>query len=232
MDSGLIVALDLPTAEQAEELASRLDGLDLCFKIGLELYSSAGPDIVRNFTDKGRDVFVDLKLHDIPATVGRATARLAELGASLLTVHSSGGRAMMSAAVDATHKAAGDERLRVLAVTALTSLDQDDLQSIGVDMSIDELVVHRAVLAADSGCDGVVASPHEAGILRKSLPEGFLIVTPGVRPLGHDKGDQKRVMTPAKAKAAGADLIVVGRPIRDAEDARAAAMSIIEDFNA
>tara|TARA_R110002096_G_scaffold44526_11_gene120343 strand:- start:3795 stop:4508 length:714 start_codon:yes stop_codon:yes gene_type:complete len=229
----LIVALDLPTRADADALADALDVDVKWFKIGLELYSSEGPGLVRDYTAAGRRVFVDLKLHDIPATVERATKRLAGLGASLLTIHAAGGRAMMEAAVAGASAGAagqGGERLRILAVTVLTSLEQSDLAGVGIQAPISELVVKRAKLAAEAGCDGVVASPHEAAALRAALPEDFLIVTPGVRPAGAALGDQKRVMTPAMARRAGADMIVVGRPIRDAQSPNAAAKRILEDL--
>ncbi len=228
----LIVALDVPTRGDADALAAKLDSEVRWFKIGLELYSSEGPELVRDYTRAGRRVFVDLKLHDIPATVGRATSRLAGLGAGLLTLHAAGGKAMMEAAVKAAAEGKGQgERLRILAVTVLTSLEQDDLHAVGIDKPVRELVVQRALLAAEAGCDGVVASPHEAAALRGALPEDFLIVTPGVRPAGAALGDQKRVMTPAKARAAGADMIVVGRPVRDAENPLAAARAIAKELS-
>ena len=225
--SRLIVALDLPERSQADALADALQSEVRWYKVGLELYSAEGPGLIRDYVGAGRNVFVDLKLHDIPATVARATARLAGLGAGLLTVHSSGGKAMMSAASEAAAKGG----LKILAVTALTSLDEDDLVSVGIGMPMRELVVQRALLAADSGCAGVVASPHEAAALRAVLPPDFLIVTPGVRPEGAALGDQKRVMTPGQARAAGADMIVVGRPIRDAAHPLAAAQGIIAELD-
>lgn len=228
----LIVALDTPDRSQADALAKQLQEAVRWYKIGLELYSSEGPSLVRDYVAAGRQVFVDLKLHDIPATVARATERLAGLGAGLLTIHSSGGNAMMSAAVEAAAQAHASQRPRILAVTALTSLDQDDLVAVGIGMPMRELVIQRALLAADAGCDGVVASPHEAAALRAVLPEDFLIVTPGVRPAGAELGDQKRVMTPAQAREAGSDMIVVGRPIRDAAEPLAAARSIIAELGA
>ena len=228
----LIVALDLPERAQADELARALAPSVRWYKIGLELYCSEGPSLVRDYVDAGRQVFLDLKLHDIPATVGRATARLVGLGAGLLTVHASGGKAMMSAAAEAASKSSSGDRLKILAVTVLTSLDQDDLVAVGSGMPMRELVVQRALLAVDAGCDGVVASPHEASALRALLPEDFLIVTPGVRPKGESAGDQKRVMTPSEARAAGADMVVVGRPIRDAPDPLAAALRIIAELGA
>jgi orotidine-5'-phosphate decarboxylase len=228
----LIVALDVPERSQADALANSLQTAVRWYKIGLELYSSEGPSLVRDYVEQGRQVFVDLKLHDIPATVSRATAKLAGLGAGLLTVHSSGGKSMMEAAVESAARGQSASRLKILAVTALTSLDQDDLVAVGIAMPMRELVIQRALLAVDAGCDGVVASPHEASALRAVLPEDFLIVTPGVRPEGAALGDQKRVMTPAQARAAGSDMIVVGRPIRDASNPLAAAESIIAELGA
>ncbi|MBL4634923.1 MAG: orotidine-5'-phosphate decarboxylase [Kofleriaceae bacterium] len=222
----LIVALDVPTSSDASALCARLDQQVRWYKIGLELFCSSGPDIVRDFTSAGRKIFVDLKLHDIPATVGRTVKQLSQLGAGLLTVHASGGRAMMEAA-----SAAAGPGMKILAVTALTSLDQDDLDAVGVQMELSDLVIKRALLAAESGCGGVVASPHEAARLREVLPKGFLIVTPGIRPAGSALGDQKRVMSPAEALAAGADMIVVGRPIRDAANPVSAAQSILEELS-
>src|SRR6185312_9974113 len=194
-------------------LIARLGGVPSWVKLGLELFCAEGPSIVRDYTARGLSVMLDLKLHDIPETVARATARVASLGAGLLTVHAGGGRAMLEAAV----KAAGD--MRILAVTVLTSMDDADLAAVGAQGPVEDLVRRRADLAAAAGCHGIVASPKEAAAVRARVPEGFLIVTPGVRPAGAAVGDQKRVMTPALARGAGADMVVVGRPLRDAQDA-------------
>jgi orotidine-5'-phosphate decarboxylase len=175
---------------------------------------------------RGHRIMLDLKLHDIPETVARATGRVAGLGAGLLTVHAGGGRAMLEAAVGAAGAT------RVLAVTVLTSLDDGDLVQIGAQGPVRELVIKRAQLAIAAGCAGVVASPHEIAPIRDIAPPGFLIVTPGVRPAGAAPGDQKRVMTPQQARAAGADLIVVGRPLRDAPDTAAAARAIVAELGA
>ncbi len=228
----LIFPLDVPTRERADALVEKLDGGASWLKIGLELFTACGPDVVRDYVGAGYRIMLDLKLHDIPATVGRATARAASLGAGLLTLHTAGGRAMMRAAVEAAREAAsGERRTRILGVTVLTSLDAGDLRDIGAASDdVAALVSRRAELAVSAGCDGVVCSPHEAARMREMAPEGFLIVTPGVRPAGADAGDQKRVMTPRRAREAGADLIVVGRPIRDAADPAAAARSIAADM--
>ncbi len=220
----LIAALDAPTGAEAEALVERMAGVPSWVKLGLELFCAEGPRVVEAFVARGRRVMLDLKLHDIPETVARATARCATLGAGLLTVHAGGGRAMLEAAV------AARGATKILAVTVLTSLDATDLDAIGAIGPIDALVVRRARLAIAAGCDGVVASPHEVAAIRAVAPAGFLIVTPGVRPAGAAHGDQKRVMTPREARAVGADLVVVGRPLRDAADPAAAARAIVEEL--
>ncbi|MEM9492248.1 MAG: orotidine-5'-phosphate decarboxylase [Myxococcota bacterium] len=223
----LIVAMDLPARADADALIERLGSSVAWLKIGLELFLAEGPDIVSTYVKRGYRIMLDLKLHDIPATVEHAAARVAALGASLLTVHAAGGRAMLESAV----RGAGSS-LRVLPVTALTSLDQVDLAEVGVAEDLDRLVVRRAELAAATGCHGVVASPREAADIRAAVGESFLIVCPGVRPAGADAGDQKRHATPAAARSAGADLIVCGRPIRNADDPAAAARAIVAELNA
>jgi orotidine-5'-phosphate decarboxylase len=227
----LIAALDVEDRAAADALVARLDGAADWLKIGLELFIAAGPDIVRHHAGAGRRIMLDLKLHDIPATVERAVARAAALGAELLTVHAGGGRAMLAAAAAAA-RSAGARRPRILAVTVLTSLDERDLAEVGASGPLEELVVRRARLAAEAGADGVVASPREAAVLRAAVPADFLIVTPGVRPAGAAAGDQKRVLTAGEARAAGADLVVVGRPIRDAADPAAAARAIVAELAA
>ena len=220
----LIAALDTPTRDQADALVAQLAGVPSWVKIGLELFCAEGPAIVRDYTARGLRVMLDLKLHDIPETVARAAAKVASLGAGLLTVHAGGGRAMLEAAV--AH--AGD--MRVLAVTVLTSLDEADLADVGARGPVSELVLRRAELARGAGCHGVVASPHEVASLRARVPADFLVVTPGVRPAGSAAGDQKHVMTPAQARQASSDLVVVGRPLRDAPDPAAAARAIVNDL--
>jgi len=220
----LIAALDAPTRDEADALVRRLEGVPSWVKVGLELFCAEGPGLVRDYTQRGLAVMLDLKLHDIPETVARATGRVAALGAGLLTVHAGGGRAMLEAAV----KAAGG--MRVLAVTVLTSLDDADLVAVGAQGPVGELVKRRAALAIEAGCAGVVASPHEVAAIRAFAPRELLIVTPGVRPAGAAAGDQKRVMTPKQARLAGADLVVVGRPLRDAPDPAAAARAIIAEL--
>lgn len=229
-DSRLIVALDVPDRDAADALVARLGDQASWLKIGLELFTAAGPDLVRDYASRGRRVMLDLKLHDIPATVSRATRAAAALGARLLTIHTSGGREMMRAAVEAAREHEGPDRLHILAVTVLTSLDDRDVAEVGAAETVEELVIRRAQLAMEAGCDGVVASPAEAAKLRRGAPDDFLIVTPGVRPAGAAAGDQKRVMTPRAARDAGADLVVVGRPIRDAADPQAAARAIAAEL--
>ncbi len=227
MDVGnrLIAAIDAPNRAEAEALIGKLGGVPSWVKLGLELFCAEGPSIVADHVARGHRVMLDLKLHDIPETVARATAQVAKLGAGLLTVHAAGGRAMLEGAV----KAAGNTG--ILAITVLTSLDESDLSDIGAVGPVGDLVKHRAKLAIAAGCAGVVASPHEVAAIRTIAPSGFLIVTPGVRPAGSAPGDQKRMMTPAQARAAGADLVVVGRPLRDAPDPAAAARAVVAELS-
>lgn len=219
----LIAALDAPSRADADALVDRLGGVPSWLKIGLELFCAAGPQIVTDYA-KRASVMLDLKLHDIPETVGRATARIAPLGAKLITIHAEG-RAMIEAAVAAAHP----HGAKILAVTVLTSLDDGDLAASGVAGKVAETVVRRARLAIEAGADGVVASPHEVALIRAIAPPGFLIVTPGIRPAAASD-DQKRVMTPKQAREAGSDLVVVGRPLRDAPDPAAAARAIAAEL--
>jgi orotidine-5'-phosphate decarboxylase len=228
----LIVALDVPTRRDADDLVRRLGGAASWVKIGLELFCAAGPDIVRDYARNNLRIMLDLKLHDIPETVGRATREVAKLGAGLLTVHAAGGKAMLEAAVA---EARGSD-MRILAVTVLTSMDDQDLIQTGQATPSAKLVLDRAKLAREAGCDGVVASALEAALIRATLPPEFLIVTPGIRRMGGDHesatlaGDQKRVASPKQARRAGADLIVVGRPVRDADDPAAACRAIVHEL--
>ena len=219
----LIVALDVPTPEEARALVDRLSGVVGMFKVGSQLFTEAGPPFVRDVVARGEKVFLDLKYHDIPNTVANAVARAAELGVSLLTVHALGGRAMMEAAMGAL-PAMGT---RVLAITILTSHDEDSLDELGFVGSLSESVARLARLAREAKVDGVVASAHEVGLVRGACGPDFLVVTPGIRPAGAEKGDQARSATPEAAVSAGADYIVVGRPILQASDPRAAAEAIV-----
>ena len=218
----VIAALDVPDTAAAIALADRIGDGAGWVKVGLELFVAEGPPVVAAMRARGRRVMLDLKLHDIPETVARAMTQAAALGAELITVHAGGGRAML----DAAARACAGTRAHVLAVTVLTSMDDADLAAIGAIGPVAALVARRAALAADAGCHGVVASPQEAAAIRAAAPPGFLIVTPGVRPAGAAAGDQKRIATPGDARRAGADLVVVGRPIRDAADPAAAARAI------
>jgi orotidine-5'-phosphate decarboxylase len=220
----LIVALDVSDAQSARELVSRIGDAAGLYKVGLQLFTAEGPNVVRELVSSGRKVFLDLKLHDIPNTVGHAVKSAVDLGASMLTVHSSAGSDVLRAAVDA---AAG--RLLILGVTVLTSFDDDDLRETGVPSEVAKQVVHLARLAQATGCAGVVTSPRETALVRKVLRPELAIVNPGIRPQGSGKDDQERVATPAEAILAGASHIVVGRPITRAEDpARAAANIVLE----
>jgi orotidine-5'-phosphate decarboxylase len=215
----LIAALDVPTAAGARALAERLGDAVRFYKIGLELFSAGGYfELLQWLTARGAKVFADLKLYDIPETVRRAVANLSASGATFLTVHAE--RSILEAA------AREKGRLKLLAVTVLTSFDQRSLAEMGYAGTVQDLVVQRARAALESGCDGVIASGHEAPRLRAEFGERLLVVTAGVRPAGAGAQDQKRVVDVAQAFAAGADYIVVGRPIRDAADPRAAAEAI------
>lgn len=222
----LIVALDVSTAAAAQRIVAAVGDSALTYKVGMQLYTAQGPQIVRDLITSGRRVFLDLKYHDIPNTVSAAVREAAQLGVSMLTVHASGGSRMLQAATDAarTNPSTG---LMVLAVTVLTSMGEHDLENIGVRGSVVDSVTRLATSALASGCHGVVASAREASTLRAELGDDFTIVTPGVRPAGSGHGDQVRVVTPAEAIAAGASYIVVGRPITEAEDPAAEARAIL-----
>jgi orotidine-5'-phosphate decarboxylase len=220
MTSPIIVALDLPDEASARNLVDRLDASMCRLKVGKEMFTRLGPDFVRSLAGRGFDVFLDLKFHDIPNTVARACVAAAELGVWMMNVHASGGRRMMEAAREAL--AAFDRRPRLIGVTVLTSLAAEELGEIGFAGTPEENVRRLARLASASGLDGVVCSPHEAAILRADLGDDFLLVTPGVRPAGSAIGDQRRVMTPADAMAAGSSFLVIGRPITAAPDPLAA----------
>ncbi len=221
----LIVALDVSTAAAAQKIVAAVGDSARYYKVGLQLYTAEGPQIVRDLVGSGRQVFLDLKLHDIPHTVASAVKEAATLGVSMLTVHAAGGGRMLKAAVDAARNT--NTSPMILAVTVLTSLDSRDLEHAGVRGSVIDQVSRLAALAISSGCHGVVASAQEAGTLRSEFGDDFLIVTPGVRPAGSGHGDQARVVTPAEAIASGASFIVVGRPITEAVDPAAEAREIL-----
>jgi orotidine-5'-phosphate decarboxylase len=226
----LIVALDVPGAAQARQIVQSLGESVTTYKIGKQLFTAEGPQLVRDIVASGRKVFLDLKYHDIPNTVAEAVRSAARLGVTMLNVHASGGSKMLRAAVEAA--AQSETKPLVLAVTVLTSLSDADMQEIGVSCNALSQVLRLAALARDAGCGGVVASAREATEIRREMGEGFAIVTPGVRPAGADIGDQSRILTPANAIAAGASYLVVGRPILQAKDPVAAAKGITEEIEA
>jgi orotidine-5'-phosphate decarboxylase len=225
----LIVALDVSSAADARRIVAAVGDSALTYKVGMQLYTAEGPSVVRDLLASGRRVFLDLKYHDIPNTVGAAVREAAQLGVSMLTVHASGAGKMLRAAVEAGSSA---PEMMILAVTVLTSMDENELAAIGVPDSMADEVVRLAKLAISKGCHGIVTSPREASRLRAELGDQFAIVTPGVRPAGGAMGDQVRVATPAEAIAAGASHIVVGRPITEAADPAAAARAILEQMRA
>ena len=220
----LIVALDVSSAAAAQKIVAAVGDSALTYKVGMQLYTAVGPQVVRDLVASGRRVFLDLKYHDIPNTVGAAVAEAEKLGVSMLTVHAAGSGKMLRAAVDAANVRPD---LTILAVTVLTSMDGQDLEKIGIRGSVEDSVVRLATIALANGCQGVVTSAREASTLRAELGHNFAIVTPGVRPAGSNVGDQVRVVTPAEAIAAGASHIVVGRPITEALDPAAEARAIL-----
>lgn len=224
----LIVALDLPSATAAFELVDELQGICRWFKVGMELYYAAGNSVVSRLRDRGFDVFLDLKLHDIPNTVAGAVRSVASTGASLLTVHASGGEKMMRAAVQAASR---PDSPQLLAVTVLTSMDAADLNATGVVDSPESQVVRLANLARSAGVPGLVCSPQELAAVRQALGSEPLVVVPGIRPAdAQGSDDQSRIATPAQAIAAGASMLVVGRPITQAADPAKAAGAILAEI--
>jgi orotidine-5'-phosphate decarboxylase len=225
----LIVALDVSSAAAAQKIVAAVGDSALTYKVGMQLFTAEGPSVVRDLVASGRRVFLDLKYHDIPTTVAAAVREAAGLGVGMLTVHAGGGGKMLRAAVDAARSV--NPALMILGVTVLTSMDEQDLEKVGVGGTVVEQVLRLASLAIKNGCQGVVASALEAAELRAKLGNHFLIVTPGVRPAGKDHGDQSRVVTPAEAIAAGASYIVVGRPITAAANPAGEARSILEQMS-
>lgn len=231
----LIFALDVDDFDQARHWVETLKDNVGVFKIGKQLFTRCGPDVVRMVVDRGADVFLDLKYHDIPNTVARAAVEAARLGVRIFNVHALGGGEMMRTAVaevESYCRAADCRRPQMLAVTILTSSDQETLAEVGIDRPVAEMVVRLARLAQDSGFDGVVASPREAAMIRSACGDDFAIVTPGVRPAFAAQNDQKRIMTPADAIAAGATALVIGRPISAAADPLDAAGQILSEISA
>jgi orotidine-5'-phosphate decarboxylase len=229
LDPKVLVALDYQCEADALAFVERVSPTQCRLKVGKEMFTLFGPQFVRQLVAKGFDVFLDLKFHDIPNTVAKAVAASAELGVWMVNVHASGGERMMQAA-----KAAlvpyGDKAPLLIGVTVLTSMEQEDLQGIGLDISPAEQVLRLARLARASGLDGVVCSANEARELKAELGDDFTLVTPGIRPLGAAQGDQRRVMTPREAVAAGADYLVIGRPITQSADPAQTLAEINDDL--
>ena len=224
MSSGLMVALDMDEGDEAVRLAGEIGSDVAALKVGSQLFTRYGPDLVRQITESGGRVFLDLKYHDIPNTVAKAVRGAVEMGVSWFTVHASGGSDMIRAAKDA----AGDAR--VLAVTVLTSLDRDAMGQIGWGGEVRDQVIRLANVAREAGADGIVCSALEVRSLRSVLDDGCVLVTPGIRPVGTSSDDQARVATPASAVADGADYLVVGRPIVKAPDRKGAVKLILEEM--
>jgi orotidine-5'-phosphate decarboxylase len=231
----LVVALDVDSPDQALSLVERLRGVAGMFKVGKQLFTAAGPAIVRKIIVMGERVFLDLKFHDIPNTVAMAGVEAARLGVSVFNVHAMGGSKMMRAVNEAVNEAAEREKIErplILGVTVLTSHTQDSLKEVGIERELEDEVVSLARLCAASGLDGVVASPLEIAPVRNAIEDsGFVILTPGVRPAGASIDDQSRVTTPAEAICAGANFLVIGRPITAANDPVSAARKILDEIN-
>lgn len=229
MSSKLIIALDFSEADEAMRFVNQLSPSDCKLKVGFELFVSAGPMMVQQLIEKGFDIFLDLKFHDIPNTVASVCKAAAKLDVWMMNVHASGGTEMMSAAFNALSDF--ENRPKLIAVSVLTSMTDEQLQQIGVNRVAKDQVAHLATLAKQSGLDGMVCSAKEASLLRKLMGDDFLLVTPGIRPLGAAKGDQSRVMTPKEAIQAGVDYIVVGRPITQASKPLQVIASINEELS-
>ncbi len=231
----LAFALDVDSFEEAEKWVKLLHGKVGLFKVGKQLFTRCGPEVVRMIRAEGGEVFLDLKYHDIPNTVAGAVVEACRLGVRMVNVHALGGEAMMRAAREAVDRVCGEEGLEppiLIAVTILTSSDDETLRAVGIDRPVTEMVPRLAALAQRAGLDGVVASPREVELIRKTCGSDFVVVTPGVRPSFAAVNDQKRITTPADAIRAGADYLVVGRPISAAPDPAAAAEMITDEIAA
>jgi orotidine-5'-phosphate decarboxylase len=230
----LIIALDVPGALEARAIVSELGGSVGAFKIGLQLFTAAGPVFVKEIVDLGHRVFLDLKFHDIPNTAAMAGVEAARLGVWMFNVHALGGGEMMRRTAEEVDSVCIKENLKrplVIGVTVLTSSDRNTLSEVGIAADIDTEVLNLAKLASKYGLDGVVASPKESAAIRREFPDGgFVVVTPGIRPISATNDDQKRVTTPAAALASGADFMVIGRPVTQAADRRAAVEDILRDI--
>ncbi|NQT06421.1 MAG: orotidine-5'-phosphate decarboxylase [Candidatus Omnitrophica bacterium] len=229
----IIVALDVNDVEICRNLLDKLYPTIKTFKIGSQLFTTAGQEVLNIMKLKGAASFLDLKFHDIPATVGKSAAAAAKLGIDMFDVHACGGPSMMKKAVESSREVSdklNTKRPLILGITVLTSMNKKDLESIGVERDVKDQVLYLAETAKKSGLDGVVASAEEIEIIKKKLGEDFIVITPGVRPAGAAKADQKRVATPKEAFDRGADYIVIGRPITEAEDPKDAAEKIISEI--
>ncbi len=224
----LIIALDVSRASEAQKIVSAVGDAASTYKVGKQLFTAEGPQVVRDLVASGRKVFLDLKFHDIPNTVAGAVRSAAELNVSFLTVHASGGSKMIRAAAEAAAQSTSKPTL--LAVTVLTSMKDEDLQELGLPVGVADQVLRLAGIAHNAGVRGIVTSAHEAQSLRRSLGEGFPIVTPGIRPAGSDVGDQARIVTPSDALRAGVSHIVVGRPITGDRNPAVAAKRILDEM--
>lgn len=233
-DKRLIVAIDVDTMEKVQQLVETLGDSVSYYKVGMELFYSVGSQVITYLSEQGKEVFLDLKLHDIPNTVGKSLAALTGMpGITMLNVHASGGPAMMAAAATNVKNKAiamGIQAPKLIGVTVLTSINDDEWQALGYDMDLSAQVVHLAMLAKKSGLDGVVASPQEAVKIREACGDDFIIVTPGIRPAGVAINDQSRIATPAGALENGAHHLVIGRPITAAPNPRQAAEEILEEM--
>jgi orotidine-5'-phosphate decarboxylase len=230
MKEKVILALDVSSAKQALDLVRALHDLVGMFKVGSQLFMAEGPPVVREIIRNHGKVFLDLKFHDIPNTVTHAAVEAAHLGVSMMTIHASGGRVMMQSVSKTLHDQFGSKRPAVVAITVLTSFDTKALFEIGLERPIEEQVVHLARFAQDCGIDGIVCSPREIRVVRKSVNPGFKIVTPGIRMPDQSVNDQQRTATPQDAIASGADYIVVGRAVTDSPDPRAAMQRLIDSI--
>jgi orotidine-5'-phosphate decarboxylase len=230
----LVIALDVETRAKALELVDQLKGLVGLFKIGSQLFTAEGPELVREIVGRGEKIFLDLKFHDIPSTVAKAGIEATRLGVSMFNVHATGGAEMMRAVAQAVSETAEQERLArplILAVTVLTSLMPKDLEQVFIRERIDQVVTGLAQLTAECGLNGVVSSPQEALLIRHKITQpDFVILTPGIRPAWAQAQDQKRVLTPAEALQEGADYIVIGRPITESDDPAEAARRVLSEI--
>ena len=230
----LIIALDVDSAEAARRIVAETSEFAGAFKVGLQLFTTAGPDFVRELCDSGRKIFLDLKFHDIPNTVAKAGIEAARIGVWMFNVHAAGGNEMMKRVVSEVGNYCENARIlrpKIIGVTVLTSSSDDALREVGIEATADDQVARLAALAKAAGLDGVVASAREAGSIRQSWGDDFLIVTPGIRPDNASNDDQQRVMTPAEALRSGSDFLVVGRPITASQDMSAAAQSILSEIS-